>query len=195
VSENGGLVIAQDPEEAGYAGMPRSAIATGAVNLVLPVAQIPDALLRYAEHPYVTARRRAAPVDAEADRSLGPLIDLLRSRRGHDFSRYKRATLLRRTRRRMAIAGVQEIGDYTEILRGNPREMDLLANDLLIHVTTFFRDPTAFEGLGKKIISELVRQQPEGSPIRVWIPGCSTGEEAYSSPCCSSKSSLQPSEA
>jgi two-component system, chemotaxis family, CheB/CheR fusion protein len=180
VSENGGLVIAQDPQEAAYNGMPRSAIATGAVNLVLPVAGIPDALLRYARHPYVALRRKAAAPGEEGDKSLTILIDLLRSRRGHDFSQYKRATLLRRIRRRMAIAGTKEISDYIDILGADPRELDLLANDLLIHVTSFFRDPAAFEALAKMVVPELVRQQPDGSPIRVWVPGCSTGEEAYS---------------
>ncbi|TPQ31025.1 histidine kinase, partial [Bradyrhizobium guangdongense] len=181
VSENGGLVIAQDPEEAGYAGMPRSAIATGAVNLVLPAERIPRALLSYAQHPYVTARpKRIAPVEEEAERSLDELLALLQARTSRDFAHYKKATLLRRTQRRMAAAGVNEFAAYVKMLRKDGRELELLAKDLLIHVTSFFRDPDTFAALARTVIRDLVRQHREDLPIRVWVPGCSTGEEAYS---------------
>jgi two-component system, chemotaxis family, CheB/CheR fusion protein len=179
ISEKGGLVIAQDPLEAAYDGMPRSAIATGAVNLVLPVAQIPQALTRYAQHPYVTAGPAEAPSDEVADKSLGEIIELLRVRTSHDFTHYRKATLLRRIRRRMAAAGAKEIDDYIAILREEGREAELLAKDFLIHVTGFFRDPASFEALARTVIPELVQRLGE-QPIRVWVPGCSTGEEAYS---------------
>ncbi len=179
VSENGGLVIAQEPDEASYAGMPRSAIATGAVNLVLPVAGIPRALINYAQHPYVIARPRAVP-PVEQSEALDALITLLRMRTAHDFAHYKTATLLRRTQRRMAAAGIKDIEDYVKLLREDDRELELLAKDLLIHVTSFFRDPTAFAALAKTVIPGLVRQHKEDDPIRVWVPACSTGEEAYS---------------
>ena len=177
VSERGGLVIAQDPEEAAYDGMPRSAIATGAVNLVLPAAEIPSALIGHTQHARVP---QAARPEDEAAKSLAALIDLLRARTSQDFARYKKPTLLRRVRRRMAAAGVREIEDYIRLLREDDQELELLAKDLLIHVTTFFRDPAAYEALAKTVIPELVRQHAEDQRIRLWVPGCSTGEEAYS---------------
>jgi two-component system, chemotaxis family, CheB/CheR fusion protein len=179
VSDSGGLVIAQNPEEAAYDGMPRNAIATGAVNLILPVAQIPEALVRYAHHPYVTAGSPAAAADESEDRALAEVIELLRARTARDFTHYRKATLLRRIRRRMAAAGIPEIADYIAALRQDGREVELLAKDFLIHVTSFFRDPAAFEGLAKTILPRLV-SRAEDQPIRVWVPGCSTGEEAYS---------------
>lgn len=179
VSENGGLVIAQDPAEAAYDGMPKSAIATGAVNLVLPVAQIPQALFRYAGHSYVIAGLGAAPADEHDDQSLNEIIELLRARTSRNFTHYRKATLLRRIRRRMAAAGIEQIASYIGKLREDGNEIELLAKDFLIHVTGFFRDTAAFEGLAKTAIAALVKQA-DGQPIRVWVPGCSTGEEAYS---------------
>ena len=179
ISDGGGLVIAQDPEEAAYDGMPRNAIATGAVNLVLPVMQIPEALIRYAHHPYVTAGGPAIPSEDDEDQALADIIELLRTRTLRDFTHYRRATLLRRIRRRMAAAGIQRIADYIATLRQDTRELELLAKDFLIHVTSFFRDPAAFEGLAKTILPGLVGRA-EDQPIRVWVPGCSTDEEAYS---------------
>jgi two-component system, chemotaxis family, CheB/CheR fusion protein len=180
VSENGGLVIAQEPDEASYAGMSRSAIATGTVNLVLPAAKIPAALINYAQHPYVTARRRAVLPVERPEEGLNSLITLLRMRTARDFARYKTATLLRRTQRRMAAAGIKDIEDYVKLLRQDDRELELLAKDLLIHVTGFFRDPAAFAALAKTVIPGLMRQHKDDEPIRVWVPACSTGEEAYS---------------
>ena len=180
VSENGGLVIAQELDEASYAGMPRSAIATGAVNLVLPVAKIPGALINYAQHPYVVSRRRAVLPVEQPEEALDALITLLRMRTARDFAHYKTATLLRRTQRRMAAAGITDIEDYVKLLREDDRELALLAKDLLIHVTGFFRDPAAFAALAKTAIPGLLRQHKDDEPIRVWVPACSTGEEAYS---------------
>ena len=179
VSEKGGLVIAEDPEEAAFDGMPRSAIGTGAVNLVLPVGEIPQALIRYARHPYVTAGSGAAPANEDDDKSLSEIIELLRTRTSRDFTHYRKPTLLRRIRRRMATAGIEDIAAYISILREDSSEPEQLAKDFLIHVTSFFRDPGAFEGLAKTVIPELV-QRSEDPPIRVWVLGCSTGEEAYS---------------
>lgn len=179
VSEKGGLVIVQDPYEAAFDGMPRSAIETGAANLVLPVAGIPCALNRYAQHPYVTADIGAEEPGKETEKSLTAIIALLRTRTSQDFSRYKKTTLHRRIQRRMAAAGVNEIGDYIKLLRKDDREVELLAKNLLIHVTRFFRDPSSYEALARTVIPELVRRHSRDQ-IRVWVPGCSTGEEAYS---------------
>jgi two-component system, chemotaxis family, CheB/CheR fusion protein len=171
VKEQGGLIIAQDPDEAEYDGMPRSAILTGAVDLVLPVAEIPEILTKYG--------RRQAPHDQPPDR-LADIVNLLRTKTAHDFALYKPGTLLRRIERRMALAGVDDSARYLDLLRQNPAEIDLLAKDLLINVTSFFRDPKAFELLGEEAIPDLVRRHPANRPLRVWVAGCSTGEETYS---------------
>jgi two-component system, chemotaxis family, CheB/CheR fusion protein len=179
VSDKGGLVIAQEPREAAYASMPRSAIATGAVDLVLPVMQIPRAIASHAQRPRASSRQSSPPNESDA-RSLSLILDLLRVRSGHDYSGYRIATLLRRVRRRMAIAGMKSIDDYVVALRHDGAELDVLAKDLLINVTSFFRDTAAFAALAKTVIPELVRQHTGDAPIRVWVAGCATGEEAYS---------------
>jgi two-component system, chemotaxis family, CheB/CheR fusion protein len=181
ISEKGGLVIAQEPQEAAFDGMPRSAIATGAVDLVLPAANIPHALIQYAQqHPSPGAGRKAAPQDEVTDKSLAAIVDLLRSRTSQDFAHYKKGTLVRRIQRRMALAKVKEIDNYIETLREDGHELELLARELLIHVTSFFRDPAAFAALAKTVIPQVVRQHAGDQPIRAWVPGCSSGEEAYS---------------
>ena len=181
VSEKGGLVIAQDPGDTTYEGMPRSAIATEAVNLVLPAAKIPEAIIRHAkQHPYLGVVGKSGSPDEKTDEWLTTIIELLRSRVNHDFTHYKQATLVRRIRHRMALAGIKEIDDYINALRKDGAELDQLAKDLLIHVTRFFRDPGAYEALAKTVVPELVRQHASDQPIRIWVAGCSTGEEAYS---------------
>ncbi len=182
VKEEGGLVIAQDPEEAGFDGMPRSAIKTGVVDLVLPAAEIPAAIIKY------TGRiGRVRSLDASAARDKAPdwlskIVDLLRTKTGHDFTLYKTGTLQRRIERRMAMAMNETNGmdQYVDLLRRDTSELDLLAKDLLINVTSFFRDPKVFEYLAQKIIPDMVRNHTRERPIRIWVPGCSSGEEAYS---------------
>ncbi|MGA8399329.1 MAG: chemotaxis protein CheB [Stellaceae bacterium] len=178
MKEQGGLVIVQDPSEAAYGGMPRSAIMTGAVDLVLPVAKIPAALVRYA---LTRARNGSAPPDKAQDWLL-QIIDLLRTKTAHDFALYKTGTLQRRIGRRMAMAAIEtdDTERYLEVLKNDPKELDLLAKDLLIHVTCFFRDLKVFDLLAEKIVPDLVRSHPTDEPLRVWIAGCSTGEETYS---------------
>ena len=158
VKQKGGLVIAQDPDEAGYDGMPRSAIATGMVDLVLPVAQIPDALARHAQQSAATRLDDALDANDIARNRLPEIIGLLRTRTAHDFTLYKPGTLQRRIERRMAMASIDagNMARYLDMLRGNPTELDLLSRDLLINVTNFFRDPKVFDLLAAKIIPELV---------------------------------------
>ena len=181
VKQRGGLVIAQDPDEAGYDGMPRSAILTGAVDLVLPVAEIPDALVEYDRRMALTgALDGSIPQDKARDR-LPAIIDLLRTKTAHDFTLYKPGTLQRRVDRRMAAAiETDDMDRYLDLLRSDPYELDLLAKDLLINVTSFFRDPKVFDLLAEKIVPDLVRSHAPDNPLRIWIAGCSTGEEAYS---------------
>jgi two-component system, chemotaxis family, CheB/CheR fusion protein len=182
VKEKGGLVIAQDPGEAGYDGMPRSAIATGAVDFVLPVAKIPQAFVKYGRRMAIThPRDGSVPQDSARD-WLSDILDLLRTKTAHDFKLYKHGTLRRRIERRMAMAAVEtgNMGRYLEILRSDASELDLLAKDLLINVTSFFRDRNVFDLLAEKIIPDLVGNHTPDRPIRIWIAGCSSGEETYS---------------
>ena len=182
VKENGGLIVAQDPGEALYDGMPRSAIMTGAVDLVLPVGKIPGALAKH-QHKRVVGLPQVGLVRQDMPHEcLSGIIELLRTKTAHDFTLYKPGTLQRRIERRMALAsiGFDDVYRYLEILRNNSRELELLAKDLLINVTSFFRDTQVFDLLAEKIAPELVRSQLPDHTIRIWVAGCSTGEEAYS---------------
>ncbi|MGA8906062.1 MAG: chemotaxis protein CheB, partial [Acidobacteriaceae bacterium] len=182
IKEKGGLAIAQDPDEAGYDGMPRSAIQTGKVDLVLPLVGIPDALIRF--HRRMSLTRVAGVLDAAAPIQdwLPEIIDLLRASTSHDFRLYKEGTLRRRIERRMAMAAIvtDDMQRYLDVLRADAKELEQLATDLLINVTNFFRDPKVFELLAERIIPDLVRSHSVDQPLRVWIAGCSTGEETYS---------------
>lgn len=178
VKAAGGLVIAQDPDEAEYDGMPRNAISAGAVDLVLPLAGIPRALAEYGGHRYLNPR--SSGEDGGADEAYGQIIELLRKRTAHDFAPYKRGALDRRIERRMALNGLAASQAYLELLARDPAEVQRLADDLLINVTRFFRDGAAFDVLAQEVLPGLVQQRPPDQPIRVWVTGCSTGEEAYS---------------
>jgi two-component system CheB/CheR fusion protein len=179
IKKAGGLVIAQDPDDAEYDGMPRSAIATGAVDLVLPLAKIPHALAERAGHRYV-GPRKARVLHPAVGEGIVKILDLVREKTSHDFAPYKAGTLVRRIERRMSLAGVQDVDSYLRRLKKDSAELQHLADDLLINVTCFFRDGKAFELLKEKVVSEFVRAQPPAEPIRIWVVGCSTGEEAYS---------------
>lgn len=181
IKERAGYLIVQKPEEAGYDGMPRSAIATGLSDRVCPVAGIPAALaMRCAELKAQGKRHDAPPADQETD--FKQIVDLLRLKTAHDFTLYKHGTLLRRIERRMGLAGVElkDKAGYLALLKSDPAELDRLAKDLLINVTNFFRDPKVFDALAATIIPDLVRNHSLDQPLRIWIAGCSTGEEAYS---------------
>ena len=177
IKGNFGLVIAQTPEEAGFDGMPRSAIHTGAVDLVLDAAKIPEALAKHAGAPSGAASR-----EAKAAHYLPEIIDLLRAKTPHDFRLYKAGTLRRRIERRMAMASIEPDGveRYLKVLRNDEAEVGQLAEDLLINVTGFFRDPKVFDYLATEIIPDLVRPHRGDQQLRVWVAGCSTGEETYS---------------
>ena len=177
VKEAGGIVFAQDPSTARYDGMPMSAVTTGIVDQVLPLERIPGALVHYLQH-----LRGVKPPNGEAADSehLGPICAVVEEETGHDFSRYKPSTLLRRVRRRMRVLAIEMEADYLRHLRGDPAEAQALLRDFLIGVTQFFRDPAAFEGLAREVIEPLVaaNARPTGQ-IRAWVPACSTGEEAF----------------
>ncbi|MFW6373509.1 MAG: CheR family methyltransferase [Thermodesulfobacteriota bacterium] len=181
IKEHGGLTIAQDPEEADFDGMPRSAIASGAVDLILTIEKMPEHILRFARtRPQVPAAapQKAEPEDAE--RVLQKIFAHIRTVSGRDFSHYKRSTIMRRIRRRMQLNQVENIGRYLQTLRNNREEVRSLADDLLITVTDFFRDPETFALLEQDVIPQLFEGKSPEDQVRVWTVGCSTGEEAYS---------------
>ncbi|NML16077.1 CheR family methyltransferase [Azohydromonas caseinilytica] len=193
IKEEGGVTLAQQPQEAEFDAMPRAAITTGAVDWVLPVADMPRKLLdlwanaRAMELPGAVelGLRVDAPPSAEAikdaEEALRDVLVLLRARTGHDFRNYKRATVLRRLERRMQVNGVPNLPAYRAFLQANADEANALLKDLLIGVTNFFRDAEAFELLQRQVVPELMEQavhSPAG--LRAWVAGCATGEEAYS---------------
>ncbi len=181
VKEKGGLVIAQDPNEAAFDGMPKNAIQTGAVDLILPLTSIPDALVKF--HRRMALTRTAAPGQSNvAPNWLSEIVDLIRKKTAYDFRLYKQGTVQRRIERRMAMASIEtdNIARYLDVLRNDEKEFDRLAADLLINVTSFFRDPAVFDILSEKIIPDVVRNHSVDQPLRIWIAGCSTGEETYS---------------
>jgi two-component system CheB/CheR fusion protein len=173
-----GMVMVQDPESAAYDGMPRAAVAAGVADFVLPVEEMPRHLIEYVEksHGKRAVRRREVERDST---SLGTILSLIRARTKHDFSGYKQSTINRRIERRMGINQIDNIGEYLKFLREHHPEIDALVKDFLINVTSFFRDPEAFTLL-KDYLKKILDAKPEGSEVRAWVPGCSTGEEAYS---------------
>ncbi len=175
----GGLTLVQNEYQAKFAGMPHSAIDTGVIDVVLPVEQIAGELQKYAKHPYLVAAKLPAEDEPEFEASLGKIFALLRSETGHDFSGYKITTMLRRIERRMLVHQLEHITDYVQYLLDNSDEAHKLFKDFLIGVTSFFRDPAAFETLKKNLLLYL-KNTPRQGPFRVWVPGCSTGQEAFS---------------
>ena len=180
VKAEGGLVVVQEVGEADYDGMPQSAIATGDVDLVLPAAKIADALVSHEQGATPTPTLKKARSHDSVQALLPKIIDLLRTKTVHDFTHYKHGTLERRVERRMATAAIKTAGDYLNFLLGDSNERDQLSRDLLINVTGFFRDPPVFEFLEKSVIPNLVRDHDLDRPLRVWVAGCSSGEETYS---------------
>ncbi len=179
IKEHGGLTVAQDDAE--YDGMMRSAVRSGMVDFVLALEKIPTKLNDYFGHlTSVDGRKGPDGVRPEAADHLAQIAALLRARTGHDFSGYKDKTVARRVQRRMQVLQIDEVTDFIERLRKEPQELDALLQDLLIGVTSFFRDPPAFEALEREVIPRLFEGKGPDDTVRVWVPGCSTGEEAYS---------------
>lgn len=182
IKQAGGMCIAQDPDTAKFDSMPRHAIASNLVDLVLAPKAMPEALLRYASHSYVLGPRPEIEADDPPRTSatgLDDVLALLHARAGHDFSQYKTNTLSRRIHRRMGLAQLEDLGQYLDLLAREPDEAAALVQDLLIHVTAFFRDAEAWEALDEKVITPIVEKAQVGQLIRVWVLACSTGEEVY----------------
>lgn len=180
IKAESGMVMVQDEESAKYDGMPRSAIATGLADYVLPPGEMPGQLIRYLRHAVHKTTAKIPAEDGKIPDALRKICILLRTRTGHDFSLYKKNTILRRIERRMHVHQIDTVNDYVLYLQKSEVEVDILFKELLIGVTSFFRDAKAFEALREKILPELFRDKPDGYTLRVWIAGCSSGEEAYS---------------
>jgi len=184
IKEQGGLILVQDPKEALFEAMPRSAIATGLADIVLPVAELAACLpgLTHSKQQFqaLVGEGTQAHLRAGDEALLQQILAHIRARTGHNFSQYKRPTVLRRLGRRMQLNRKDRLGDYLVFLRENPAEAQALFSDFLISVTSFFRDPAAFEALQQSIIPKLIAEKTTDSPIRIWTAGCATGEEAYS---------------
>ena len=179
VHETGGLVLVQDLETAQFDGMPRAAIETGVVDHTLRPEDMPRVLLERAEGS-LAAAPSAVQSNPEKPRGLEGLYDVLETEFGLDFTHYKPSTVTRRIERRLGLAQAQSIDEYLTRLRSERDELDALYRDLLIGVTRFFRDPDAFALLEKQILPELLTREPRNAPLRLWVAGCATGEEAYS---------------
>jgi len=179
IKEKAGVALAQEPETAKFDGMPRSAIEAGLVDIVAPSDELPGKIIAYLQRtPLIT--RAATELEDKAQNTLRKAILLLRAHTGHDFSLYKRNTLYRRIERRMGLHQIKKMVTYVRYLQENPQELDLLFKELLIGVTNFFRDPTAWEQLREQALPALLASRVPGQALRAWVPGCSTGEEAYS---------------
>ena len=178
VKEKAGFVIAQSEESARHAGMPKSAKQTGLVDAVLAPDEMPRRLIEYFKEPAVIGAKPQGGETAEGE-PLSRILSFLASRTRHDFSLYKENTLVRRIERRMTITQSRNASDYVKLLRENTEEVRALFQDLLIGVTSFFRDSKAFSFLQKEVVPRLISQS-EHKELRVWVPGCATGEEAYS---------------
>jgi len=178
----GGITVSQQPESAKYDGMPRAAMATGIVDLVLSPQEIAAELIRISRHPYLrhAIPRRLGDTIPVVDEQLFRIFALLRDSSGVDFTQYKQPTIKRRLQRRMVLNKVSTLAQYIKLLEQSPDEVKNLYHDILIHVTQFFREPESFELLVRKVFPQIVEARQADSPIRMWVPGCATGEEAYS---------------
>jgi len=178
IKEKAGVALVQAPASAKFDAMPRSAIDAGLADFVAPADELPAKLIAYRQHrPQID--RAGAQLEGKLQGAIEKIVILLRSHTGHDFNLYRRSTLYRRVERRMGIHQMARIGDYVRYLQENSQERGILFKELLIGVTSFFRDPPAWAELSQRAIPALLASRPEGGLLRAWVAGCSTGEEAY----------------
>jgi len=178
IKEKGGFVLVQDPASAKFDSMPRSAIEAGLADFVAPAGELPEKLIAYSRH-LPQMGKSDLHYDGKTQSALEKIVILLRSHTGHDFTLYRRSTLYRRVERRMGVHKLGKIDAYIRYLQANPQELDILFKELLIGVTSFFRDPAAWQQLAKRALPGLLANRAEGGTLRAWVAGCSTGEEAY----------------
>ena len=179
IKEKEGVVFVQEPASAKFDSMPRSVIEAGLVDLIAPVEALPGKISAYLQHKPLTTEPGLL-ADEKKQGGLEKVVILLRSQTGHDFSLYKKTTVHRRIERRMSIHQIDKIANYVRFLQENPQEVELLFRELLIGVTSFFRDPQAWEQLKAKVLPVLLAEHTSNQALRAWIPACATGEEAYS---------------
>lgn len=175
-----GMVMVQDDETAKYTGMPRSAISTGLVDYVMSADKMPEQLIKYSKHAIIEPKVKIRTDEEKFQNALQKIFILLRSHTNHDFSHYKQNTITRRIERRMHVHQIDDIQDYVQYLQKTDREVYVLFKDLLIGVTSFFRDSDAFDVLKDKFLPDMLKDKSDDYNIRIWVTGCSTGEEAYS---------------
>ncbi len=182
IKEYGGLVLVQTPTTAKFDSMPKSAIGAGLADIIDAPEVLPQRLIETLQHlrPVLLGKVSLETETADQKSAFDKVCILLRARTGHDFSLYKKTTVYRRVERRMAIHQLDRIADYVRYLRENPQEVDLLFKELLIGVTSFFRDPATWAYLKDTVLPELLASHPDGAVLRAWVAGCSTGEEAFS---------------
>ncbi|HEY8097259.1 MAG TPA: chemotaxis protein CheB, partial [Methylobacter sp.] len=180
IKEKSGLVLVQDPADAKYDSMPRSVIDAGVADIIDTAAELPAHIINYLQHPPRDVYASSEPIlENNSLSALEKITKLLRTRTGNDFSLYKKSTIYRRIERRMELHQLDHIATYARYLRENPQEQDLLFKELLIGVTSFFRNPAIWDTLKTDSIPALLANYPDGKTIRAWVPACSTGEEAY----------------
>lgn len=178
IKEKNGIVMVQEPSTAKYDSMPRNAIDSVLADIVAPANLLPSRLIQFLEQ--IPVVRSGLDIEIKDQSSLEKIIILLRTHTGNDFSLYKKNTVYRRIERRMSVHKIDRISSYVHFLQENPKEANILFKELMIGVTNFFRDPAVWEKLKTKVIPDYIDKLPEGSVLRAWVPGCSTGEEAYS---------------
>jgi two-component system CheB/CheR fusion protein len=179
IKGEGGLVVVQDENQAQYPSMPKSVIDAGVADLILPVEQMPAELLKYVGHPFM-GREASKERETKTEQDIQSILMIVRTHTGHDFTHYKRNTVRRRIERRMALHQIQNPGEYRMFLRQNLEEVDALFNDLTINVTSFFRDAECFRQLKEVALLPMLKEKSPDSSLRIWVPGCATGEETYS---------------
>lgn len=182
IQAQGGVTFAQDETTAKYDGMPRSAIAAGCVDFVLPPAEIARELVRIARHPYVTRESKEATTELvpEHHSALNTIFHLIRKSTGVDFTHYRHTTIRRRIQRRMIVHKIDTLARYVKYVQQNPAELKALYQDMLINVTSFFRNPSVFEALKTRVFPALLKNRSNETPLRIWGAACSSGEETYS---------------
>lgn len=179
IKESGGMTMVQDDKSAKFDGMPRSSISTGMVDFILPPAQLAQELVTYIKHPFINKDSTIESQLLQNQSVFNKIIAILHDAKGIDFSNYKQNTIIRRLEKRISINRFTKVLDYVSYLEVTPKEVALLFNDLLIGVTRFFRDEKAFETFARVVVPTIFDQHPEKTEIRIWVPACSTGEEAY----------------
>ena len=178
IKEKNGIVLVQEPSTAKFDGMPRSATQVITPDIIAPAKELPAKLIEILQ--FMPQTKTDLELDSKNKSNLDKIIILLREQTGHDFSMYKKSTLLRRIERRKGIHKIDKIQNYVRFMQENPKETEILFKELLIGVTNFFRDPEVWKKLGEQILPEMLEKLPNGYALRAWVPGCSTGEEAYS---------------